>query len=261
MRPEGWLEAELVRILKGSPCRGKRRFLGNETRSWEVADVRLDEASEHLDRTLALLELAYETHWSYLGEQPGGLDDPELIDEYDASLDPLDAAEHERLVIGDSVKEAVSVAEVYLDDLARHVRPHLADGVPRKTLSDGLDRHSFARLVSGYEETFGIELRARSYWDEWSEVRASRHLLTHNWGRYNGKYFADAERRPDVYAPRLPEHGWGPATADEAEASTERISLSADYARRSLSISRLLIDDVEAELGATVRKHRIDWFS
>ena len=261
MRAEGWLEAQLTTIFKESPRRGKRRFLGNETRSWEVADIRLDEAAEHMERTLSLLELVYETYWQYIGEQPGDPDGPELIDVFDSALDPLDPWEHQRLVVGDAVKEAVSVAEVYLDDLARHIPPHIADGVPRRTLKEALERHSFPKLISGYDETFDLDLRAKPYWSEWNEVRATRHLLTHNWGRYNPKYFTDAVRQPDTYTPRLDEDGYGPRDAGEAKTTTARIALDADYARRALAIARSIVDEIEAELGEQARRAGIDWYS
>lgn len=260
MRSVGWLEEQLVKVFKPSPRRGKRRFLGDETRSWEVADVRLDQATEHLERTLALLELAYGTHWEYLGEQPEGPDESELIDVYEHSLDPLPSWEHERLVIGDSVKEAVSIAEVYLDDLARHVRPYLGEGAQDKALVDGLDRHSYPRLIAGYQETFEIDLRAKPYWPQWCEIRATRHLLTHNWGRYNRRYFEDAVRPPDIYQPRLDVEG-PPRLAQEATTTIEQIPLEKEYALTALGVARRIVDEVETELGAEVRKHGIDWYS
>lgn len=261
VRPEGWLETALTELFRDSPRRGKRRFLGNETRSWEVADVRLDEVSEHLARTHALLRLVYDAYWDYIGEQPGNPDDPELIDEFTGRLDPLDPWAHERLLLGDAVKEAVSIAEVYLVDLSRHVLPHAAANVPVSNLRDGLDRNSYPKLISGLKETFGVYLRNRSYWTEWSEFRATRHLLTHNWGRYNAKYFDDATRPLDTYDPRVPESPHPPQNALEAQSSTTPIELTEGYAMRALGVARLIVDDVEAELGSAARQVGLDWYS
>lgn len=262
MRPEGWLETSLTDLFRTSPHRGKRRFLGNETRSWEVADVRLDEASTHLVRTHALLKLVYDAYWDYVGEQPGDPDGPEHIDVFTGLLDPLDPWEHERLVLGGAVKEAVSIGEVYLADLARNLLPHRDPNGPVKKLRDGLERNSFPKLITGLKDTFGVDLRGRSYWAEWYEFRATRHLLAHNWGRYNAQYFEDADRPPDQYEPRLPEQGHPPRNADETRwSSTTPIDLSLEYAERSIEVARLIVDEVERELGSEARKVGLDWRS
>jgi hypothetical protein len=122
-------------------------------------------------------------------------------------------------------------------------------------------------LVSGFLSAFEIDLRSREDWPQWCELRATRHLVTHNWGRIDASYvdggaraYEKNQQADDRYTPRLPT-GLGGTPKSGERALRNPIDLDLSYARSSLDLGRRIIDDVESSLGTKVRQERIDWWS
>jgi hypothetical protein len=129
--------------------------------------------------------------------------------------------------------------------IRRYGCPHNAaprEAIRQESDGEGSERSLCPTLSPASFLFFNIDLRSREDWPQWCELRATRHLVSHNWGRINARYmdggsraYQNNQQADDRYNPRLPT-GFDGTFRSGDQAIDNPIDLDLAYARSALEL-------------------------